>query len=144
MNERGGSLVELCTVAAIIAIVTGLSLPGWAALVGKQQQRAVMMEIASELRMARQLAMARHERIRVVVNAEQSELRTECVDGGTGPLRRYGFGRRGTVIESMTTNPEIVFQPSGRSATATTIILIDRRHTAHQVTVSITGRVALS
>jgi type IV fimbrial biogenesis protein FimT len=144
MNERGGSLVELCTVVAIIAIVTGMSLPGWAALVAKHQQRAVVVEIASELRMARQLAMARHERIRVVVNAEQSELRTECVDCGTGPLRRYEFARKGTVIESVTTKAEIMFQPSGRSATATTMVLVDRRHVTHQVTVSITGRVALS
>ena len=89
MNERGVSLVELCMVIAIVAIVAGVSLPGWAALVAKQQHRAVVMEIASELRMARQLAMARHERIRVVVNAEQSELRTECVDCGMGSLRRY-------------------------------------------------------
>ena len=80
MNERGVSLVELCMVIAIVAIVGGVSLPGWATLAAKQQQRAVVMEIASELRLARQLAMARHERIRVVVNAEQSELRTECVD----------------------------------------------------------------
>lgn len=144
MNERGGSLVELCTVAAIVAVVTGVSLPGWVALVGRQQQRAVVTEIASEFRMARQLAMARHERIRVVVNAEQSELRTECIDCGTGPLRRYEFARRGTTIESMTTKPEIVFQPSGRSATATTIILMDRRNIAHQLTVGITGRVAMS
>ena len=111
---------------------------------GRQQQRAVVTEIASELRMARQLAMARCERIRVVVNAEQCELRTECVDCGTGPLRRYAFARRGTIIESMTTKPEIVFQPSGRSATATTIILMDRRNAAHYVTVGITGRVAMS
>lgn len=144
MNERGVSLVELCTVAAIVAIGVGVSLPSWAALVAKQQRRAVVTEIASELRMARQLAMARHERIRVVVNAEQFELRTECVDCGTGPLRRYEFARKGTVIESMTTKPEILFQPSGRSATATTIVLVDRQHETHQVTVSITGRVVSS
>lgn len=144
MNERGGSLVELCTVVAIIAIVTGVSLPGWAALVAKQQQRTVIMEIASELRMARQLAMARHERIRVVVNAEQSTLRTECLDCETSLLRQYDFSRKGMVIQSMTTKPEIMFQPSGRSATATTMVLIDGRRTPHQVTVSITGRVSLS
>lgn len=144
MNERGGSLVELCTVFAMVAIVIGVSLPGWAGLVEKQQQRAVLTEIASEFRMARQLAIARHERIRVVVDAEQSELYTECVDCGMRPLRRYSFAERGTTIESMTTKPEIMFQPSGRTATATTIILMDRRHVAHQVTVSITGRVATS
>jgi type IV fimbrial biogenesis protein FimT len=144
MNERGGSLVELCTVVAIIATVVGVSAPGWGALVAKHQHRAVMMEIASELRMARQLAMARHERIRVVVNAEQSELRTECMDCEISLLRRYEFAHKGTVIESMSTKPEILFQPSGRSATATTMILLDGRRATHQVTVSITGRVTLS
>ncbi len=144
MNERGVSLVELCTVLAIMAIVTGVSLPGWAALVAKHRQRAAVMEIASELRMARQLAMVRHERIRVVVNAEQSELRTECMDCGTGLLRRYEFAHTGTVLESMSTRPEILFQPSGRSATATTMVLVDSRRVTHQVTVSITGRVVVS
>ena len=129
---------------AMAAIVIGVSLPGWAGLVEKQQHRAVISEIASELRMARQLAIARHERVRVVVNAEQSEMYTECVDCGKRPFRRYGFAGRGTSIESMTTKPEIVFQPSGRSATATTILLMDRRNVTHQVTVSITGRVVTS
>lgn len=144
MNERGGSLVELSTVVAIIGIVVGVSVPGWAALVAKHHQRAVMVGIASELRMARQLAMARHERIRVVVDAEQSELRTECVDCNAGLLRRYEFGHTGTAVESMATKPEIMFHPSGRSATATTMVLVDSRRATHQVTVSITGRVTLS
>lgn len=144
MNERGVSLVELCTVPSIVAIVMGVSVPGWSALVSKQRQRAVMTEIASELRMARQLAMARHQRIRVVVNMEQSELRTECVDCDTNVLRRYGFAHTGTVIDSMSTRPEILFQSSGRSATATTLVLIDSRRVSHQVTVSITGRVSMS
>ncbi|MCS6296018.1 MAG: GspH/FimT family pseudopilin [Nitrospira sp.] len=144
MNERGVSLVELCTVLSIVAIVMGVSVPGWSALVSKQRQRAVVTEIASELRMARQLAMARHQRIRVVVNMEQSELRTECVDCDTNVLRRYGFAHTGTVIDSMSTRPEILFQSSGRSATATTLVLIDSRRVSHQVTVSITGRVSMS
>ncbi len=144
MNERGGSLVELCTVVAIIGIVVGVSVPGWAALAAKHQQRAVMVEIGSELRMARQLAMARHERIRVVVDVEQSELRTECIDCSPSLLRRYEFRHKGTTIESMTTKPELIFQPSGRSATATTLVLVDGRRVPHQITVSITGRVTLS
>ena len=138
MNERGVSLVELCMVIAIIAIVAGVSLPGWASLVAKQQHRAVVMEIASELRMARQLAMARHERIRVVVNAEQSELRTECVVFSVRSMKLFWL------LMSMSTNPEILFQPSGRSATATTIVLMDSLKAIHHVTVSITGRVAQS
>lgn len=144
MNERGMSLVELCVVLAVLAVVMGLSVPGWAALVAKHRQRATVTEIASELRMARQLAMARHERVRVVVNLEQSVLRTECLDCEESALRRYEFGRSGTVVESMSTRPEIVFQPSGRSATATTMVLVDSRRVMHQVTVSLTGRVVVS
>ena len=144
MNERGVSLVELCTVLAIVAVVIGVSVPAWSVLVAKHRQRAVVTEIASELRMARQLAMARHERIRVVVNAEQSELRTECTDCDTTLLRRYEFAHTGTVVESMSTRPEIFFQSSGRSATATTMVLMDSRRVTHQVTVSITGRVSMS
>ena len=94
--------------------------------------------------MARQLAMARHERIRVVVDVEQSELRTECMDCGASLLRRYEFRHKGTTVESMTTKPELIFQPSGRSATATTMVLVDGRRAPHQITVSITGRVTLS
>jgi len=144
MNERGVSLVELCVVLAVLAVVTGVSVPGWAALVAKHRQRAAVTEIASELRVARQLAMARHERVRVVVNMEQSELRTECLDCEQRTLRRYEFGRTGTVIDSMSTRPEIVFQPSGRSATATTMVLVDSRRVTRQVTVSLTGRVLVS
>lgn len=144
MNERGVSLVELCTVLAIVAIVIGISIPGWSVLVAKYRQQAVATEIVSELRMARQLAMARHERIRVVVNAAQSELRTECLDCGTAVLRRYEFARTGTVVDSMSTRPEILFQPSGRSATATTMVLLDARRVTHEVRVSITGRVSMS
>ncbi|MBS0171708.1 MAG: GspH/FimT family pseudopilin [Nitrospira sp.] len=144
MDERGVSLVELCVVLAVLAVVMGVSVPGWAALVAKHRQRAAVTEIASELRMARQLAMARHERVRVVVNLEQSELRTECIECDHSALRRYEFGRTGTVIDSMSTRPEIVFHPSGRSATATTMVLVDSRHEVHQVTVSLTGRVVVS
>ncbi|MDR4471145.1 MAG: GspH/FimT family protein [Nitrospira sp.] len=105
----------------------GVSVPGWLALIAKHRQHATVTEIASELRMARQLAMARHERVRVVVNLEQSELRTECMDCDQRAFRRYEFGRTGTVADSMSTRPEIVFQPSGRSATATTMALLDSR-----------------
>lgn len=144
MNQRGVSLVELCVVLAVVAVVMGMSVPGWAALVAKHRHRATVTEIASELRMARQLAMARHERVRVVVSLEQAELRTECMDCEQPALRRYEFGRTGTVVDSMSTRPEIVFQPSGRSATATTLVLVDPRRVTHQVTVSLTGRVVVS
>ncbi len=143
MSERGVSLIELCVVLAMIGILCAVAVPGWGALAARHQHRAVVMEIASELRMARQLAMARHERIRVVVNADQSSLRTECVECGAIPLRWYYFAQRGTVIESMTTKPEITFHPSGRSATATTITLSDPRQGRQALTVSLTGRVVV-
>ncbi len=95
MSERGVSLVELCVVLAVLAVVMGASVPGWLALIAKHRQHATVMEIASELRMARQLAMARHERVRVVVNLEQSELKTECMDGDQRAFRAMSLGGQG-------------------------------------------------
>ncbi len=144
MSERGGSLVELCVVLGLIGTLCAMALPGWGALAARHHGRAVVREMASELRMARQLAMARHERVRVVINADQSSLRTECIDCGGLVLRWYYFAQRGTTIQSMTNRGEIIFQPSGRSATATTIVLAGPRQESPTVTVSLTGRVTTS
>ncbi|MBX3236972.1 MAG: GspH/FimT family pseudopilin [Nitrospiraceae bacterium] len=144
MKERGGSLIEVCAVLGLIGTLCALAVPGWGALTARHHGRAVVRELASELRMARQLAMARHERVRVIVNAEQSSLRTECIECGGTALRWYYFAQRGTAIESMSTRGEIVFQPSGRSATPTTIVLVGPQQERPTLTVSLTGKVTVS
>jgi type IV fimbrial biogenesis protein FimT len=55
----------------------------------------------------------------------------------------YHFANKGVVIDEPSAGSEIVFYPSGRSATATTIRLHGKEGQMKKVTVSITGRVAI-
>lgn len=144
MSQRGGSVIEICVVMGLIGILCAIAVPGWSALAARHHRHAVAKEIASELRMARQLAIARRERVRVFLDAESSSVRTACVECGNISLRWYYFAQRGTVIESMTSKGEIVFHPSGRSATAATIVMKGPKEDRLIVTVSLTGRVAIS
>ena len=59
IQEQGWSLTELLIVLAIIGIMAVLAGPSYQTLTARVQARSVTAEIASELRLARQLAMAR-------------------------------------------------------------------------------------
>jgi type IV fimbrial biogenesis protein FimT len=143
MNQRGASLVELLSVVAILALAGTLCGPSWSALAGRQKSWAVTRAIAGELRLARQLAMSRHTRVRVLIDGDQAAVRTH-VDGGATLLRSYEFEDKRTTVESMSNGADITFYPSGRSATANTIVLRDRQYNKRVITVGITGKVTVS
>ncbi|HEU0069279.1 MAG TPA: prepilin-type N-terminal cleavage/methylation domain-containing protein, partial [Nitrospiraceae bacterium] len=69
-QEQGWSLIELLIVLSIMGIMAALAGPSYQTLVARAQARSVTIEIASELRLARQLAMARRERLRVIFDRE--------------------------------------------------------------------------
>ena len=144
MNQRGASLIELLSVVAILAIVGAMSGPPWLALAARQESWAVTRAIAGELRLARQLAMARHARVRVVIDMESMTVRTESAEGGAAPLRMYEFSGKRTVVESVSNGVQIMFHPNGRSATANTIVLRDRQYNRRTLTIGITGKVTIS
>ena len=113
MNERGASLTELLAVMSIITIMCVLSGPQWLALAGRLDGRGVTAEIVGELRLARQLAIARQERIRVVLDGERAVMRTELHDGLSTLLRAHHFAGRGTVLESQATACRLCFIQAG-------------------------------
>ena len=61
-QEQGWSLTELLIVLSIMGIMAALAGPSYQTLAARVQARSATIEIASELRLARQLAMARRER----------------------------------------------------------------------------------
>lgn len=144
MNQRGASLVELLSVVVILSIVGALCGPSWSALAGRQESWAVTRAIAGELRLARQLAISRHTRVRVLIDRDAAAVRTELNDQGTGLLRHYEFAGKRTTVESMSNGAHVTFYPNGRSATANTIVLRDRQYNKRVITVSITGKVTIS
>jgi len=143
MKEQGWSLTELVTVLAIMGILALLAWPGYQTIAARVQARSVTSEIASELRLARQLAMARRERLRVTFDREG---RTITLRRGEAEdiLHVYHYADKGVVVEEPSAGAELLFHPSGRAATPTTIRVQDRQGRETTFTVSITGRVSVS
>jgi type IV fimbrial biogenesis protein FimT len=142
-REQGWSLIELLIVLAIMGIMAVLAGPRYQSLVARGQARSATIEIASELRLARQLAMARRERLRVVFDREGHAITLRRADT-EGILHVYRYADKGVVIEEPTVGPELLFHPSGRSVTPTTIRVRDSQGRGTTFTVSITGRVSVS
>lgn len=142
MKQEGKSLMELIVVVAIIGMVATMALPSYSVLNSRTQVRCTTEEIASELRLARQLAMTSRDRVRIIVDREQQALTTQFVNSAT-THHMYHYGGKGIVIEEPSAGPEILFHPSGRSASATTIELHSLEGQTQQLTVSIMGRVSL-
>jgi len=142
MKQEGKTLMELMVVVAIIGIVATMALPSYSVLNSRTQVRCTTEEIASELRLARQLAMTYRDRVRIIVDLEQQALTTQFVNSAT-THHTYHYGGKGIVIEEPSAGPEILFHPSGRSASATTIELHSLEGQTQQLTVSIMGRISL-
>ncbi|TKS58882.1 MAG: hypothetical protein EWM72_02534 [Nitrospira sp.] len=142
MKQDGKTLMELMVVVAIIGIVAAMSGPNFLALNSRMQARCATEEIASELRLARQLAITYRDRVRVVFDIEQQVLEAQFVNGAT-THHVYRYGDKGIVIEEPSAGPEILFHPSGRSATATTVQLRSKDGQIQKLTVGITGRVSI-
>lgn len=142
MKQEGRTLPELMVVVAIIGIVAAMATPNFWALNSRIQARCATEEIASELRLARQLAITHRDRVRVVFDFEQQTLVSQFVNGAT-ILHTYRYGDKGIVIEESSAGPEILFHPSGRSATATTIQLRSKEGLVRKLTVGMTGRVSI-
>ena len=128
---------------AIMGIISMLAWPSYQTLSARAQARSATVEIASELRLARQLAMARRERLRVIFDREGRTITLQRVDT-EGILHVYQYADKGVVVEEPTAGPELLFYPSGRSATPTTIRVRDSQGRETTFTVSITGRVSAS
>lgn len=143
VQEQGWSLAELLAVLAIMGVMTMLAGPSYQTLTARAQARSATAEIASELRLARQLAMARRERLRVIFDQEGRTVTIQRADG-EGILHVYRYADKGVVVEEPTSGPELLFQPSGRAATPTTILVRDSQGRETRFTVSITGRVSAS
>ncbi len=143
LGEQGWSLTECLIVLAITGMMAALAGPSYRAMTARVQARSVTVEIASELRLARQLAMARRERLRIVFDRENRTITLRRA-GADGILHLYQYGDKGVIVEEPTAGPELLFQPSGRAATPTTIRVRDSQGRETIFTVSITGRVSVS
>jgi type IV fimbrial biogenesis protein FimT len=141
--ERGAGLVEIMVVLGVAGLVAALGVEGLGGMLARSQGRAGAAELAGELRAARTHAMLRRERVRVLFEPEQSAVRVESADQPGRVLRLLSLRERQVTIEDVSNGPAILFQPSGRTATPTTVTLRNRRGARWRLTVTITGRVTI-
>ncbi len=143
IGTAGKSLAELVIVVAILGVVAVMASPAYKSFHIRLQGRTAAAEIASTLRMARHLAMARRERLLIRFDLSEHTMTLRQADAG-GLLSVYGYAEKGIVIEEPTAGTDLFFHPSGRSASASTIVIHDRDHRRTTVTISLTGRVVIS
>lgn len=141
--SSGRTLLELLVVLAIAGIMASMAGPAFQSLNARLQARTATAEIASTLRMARQLAMARRERLLMRFDLSGKTISLQRADAD-GILNVYRYGDKGIVVDEPTGGCELLFHPSGRSATASTIIIHDRDNRHTTITVSLSGRVVIS
>ncbi|NGZ01780.1 MAG: hypothetical protein CV090_01865 [Nitrospira sp. WS238] len=142
MKQDGKTLAELMVVAGILAMVSLMAIPNYLSLNSRTQLRCVTEEIASDLRLGRQLALTNRDRVRIVIDTEQQRLTTQLVNGNA-THHVYQYGGTGLIIEEPSAGWDIQFHSSGRAASPTTIRLHNREGQTQTLTVSITGRVSI-
>ena len=142
-TTAGTTLSEIVTVTAILGILTTMAVPAYQGLHSRLQGKTAAAEVASTLRMARQLAMTRRERLLIRFDRSTQTITLQQADAG-GVLNVYRYADKGIVIGEPTAGSDLFFHASGRSASATTILIYDREHRRTTITVSLTGRVVIS
>jgi type IV fimbrial biogenesis protein FimT len=142
-ESAGKSVAEIVIVTAIVGIVAALAAPVYQSFQTRLQGRTATAEIASTLRMARHLAMARRERLLVRFDVSQLTLTLQQADADR-VLNVYSYADKGIILDEPTAGPDLFFHPSGRSASASTIVIHDRARRRTTITVSVTGRIAIS
>jgi len=127
----------------VLALTAALAGEGFGEAATRQKGKAMRTELAAELRAARHLAMIRRERIRVVFDLIAMQVRTEPADHPGTVLREYDYHGKGIIVEGLSNGTSVIFYPSGRAATPTTIILTNAAREDWKMTVSITGRISV-
>lgn len=142
MKEEGKSLIEIVMVMALVLVMTAFTGAGLMAATAKQRGRVVATDLANELRAARYLAIMRREPIRVVLEPGTATMRVESARTPGQKIREYDFREKGLTIERLSSGTDILFQPSGRAASPSTITLTNHQQERWQLTVSLIGRVS--
>ncbi|MEC4890582.1 MAG: GspH/FimT family pseudopilin [Nitrospira sp.] len=141
-EEYGFSLIELMTIVAVVGVVAALAVPDLLALSRRMQIDLFARELASELRQAKQLAMTQRDRVYLTVDRGQRAILAQ-VGTARVPHHIFSYAERAMELDEPSAGPELVFHPSGRSATATTIRFHNAQGENGALTVSLTGRVSI-
>jgi Tfp pilus assembly protein FimT len=144
-RQRGASLLEALTATAILATVMGLGIPNLISMRDPYVISSAAQQIAADLQLARQRAIARNTRYQVKFDTTAATYTLErettansfVVDGGVQKLPR------GVALGSVTPGDPI-FDTRGMLATGVSIALTTAGGRARTVTANVLGRTAIN
>ena len=149
-TQRGFSLTELLMVIAITGILSGLASVSFSSQLPHHRLNSAARDIVSDLRWARQLALAERQPVSVVLDLERERYQIERHSqpgipiGWVRNLQDRGQGYGEIDLVSSSGGPILTFYPQGTTNSWTTIILRNRSGEQRQITVVATGKVKLT
>jgi len=148
-SEKGFSLTELMIVMVITGILSGLASVSFLSQLPHHRLNGAARDLVSDLRWARQLALAERQPVSVVLDLEADRYQIERRSGPGIPVgwvrdlqdRRQGFGEIDLVSSSG--GPTLTFYPQGTTDSWTTILLRSHSGEERRITVVATGRIKI-
>lgn len=139
---KGYTLVELCIVLALLAIMSTLAIPAWKNYSSNINLKTAAREVMSDLLNARQQAIEENINTRLTFNVANNNYTLSRTDTGitywTKPLTSYG---NGISIQSVNFNngSTVSFQRRG-TVTMGNLVLTNLTGSTATITVQITAR----
>jgi type II secretion system protein H len=146
-NHSGHTLIELVIVLVVIAIMAGLASAGFTGSMSHLRLNHAVRTLVSDLRWARQLAIAECRPVRMVLDpaADRYIIERDAFPGvpvnGVRDLRDRSQGYGGIDLVESTGGPSLLFQPDGTTVNWTTLTLRNERGESRSVSLVLTGRV---
>lgn len=148
-TQQGFSLTELMIVMALIGILSGLASVNFISQLPHHRLNSAARDLISDLRWARQLALAERQPVSVILDleSERYQIDRKYQPGiPIGWVRDLQNGRRGfgeIDLVSSSGGRIVTFYPQGTTNSLTTIILRNESGEERRITVVATGRVKL-
>ncbi|HTN42569.1 MAG TPA: GspH/FimT family pseudopilin [Nitrospiria bacterium] len=148
--QQGSTLTELLIVMAVAGILCGLASVSFISQLPHHRLTSAARDVVSDLRWARQLALAERQPVSVVLDLERERYQIERGSqpgvpiGWVRDLQDGGQGFGGIDLVSSSGGPILTFYPQGTTNTWTAIVLRNRSGEQRQITVVATGRVKLT
>jgi len=148
-SREGYSFIELLVVMAITIILSGLASASYVSQLPHHRLNHAARELVSDLRWARQLALAERQPVFLILDPETERYRIERQSNPGVPIggirdlldRHQGFGNIDLVSSSG--GRILAFYPQGLTNNWTTILLRNQAGEERQITLIATGRVRL-
>lgn len=135
-------MLELVVVMAIVVVVAAGSALVWPRIEAALALETGLHQLASELRVARALAVASAGRVRIVLRAGDGRYRRERANDGGFETDRRGDLPRGIAVAAVGSGGDLTFSGRGDGENAT-VVLADRRGVRRTLVLNQRGRMTI-